>query len=201
MIGKDELSDLMQLEYEQGADPALLAAEYGVSEISVRNLMHRRHAEQKPEGGYHLPEEVASQGEMRHRREMQAVNAASRRIRRFPIEVIAKKYHDGTSIRQLAKDFGMSRHDVTVQLRRYGIKSFRRRRASNKMVITPDKSKAIIERYEAGASLMAVADDFDMAKETVRQHLVSNGVKRRPPSLKTAAVKNGTVAVNPENAV
>ena len=170
----DDTAELLVLEYEHGADTDMIATEYGVSGIGVRNLLHRRNAKRRA-GTRVETEEVPSRNEPRYARPLRPD------CELHSILDVAREYKKGFSMRQLSAVFGVSRHKLRKELIAIGVEirtpglATSVSRAGN----CPQDIPCIeeLERdYEAGKSLSALSRRAGVCHHTIRAALKRRGV-------------------------
>jgi ribosomal protein S13 len=105
-----------------------------------------------------------------------AVGHRSQTQRRLPAsesEALCAAYRNGRTIRALSAQFGIHRTTVTAILERAGID--RRIRT-----ISDEEVERATELYDEGFSTAIIGNRLGFSAETVRSHLMRNGVKIRP---------------------
>ena len=85
---------------------------------------------------------------------------------------MANKYRNGETIYQLAQEFGISRHTVSLRLKKVGV-IMRLHPPANELV------NEMVELYESGLSLAEVGSRTSTSPGTVRRYLLLYGVRTR----------------------
>lgn len=94
------------------------------------------------------------------------------KVAAIDVEVLLYRHRDGLTLRQLAAEFGTHRTTISDLLRSVGVET-------NRFVVPQTTVDQIIRMYRDGASCITIGKRVGRAKSTVRQVLVSNGVRMR----------------------
>ena len=170
MIDADT-TELLKLEYEHGADPALLAVEYGVSEIRIRNLLHRSNAQRARA----KPKPAPPKDEPRYARPLRPD------CELHTIQDVAMEYRNGFSLRQLSYVYGVDRGTLRRELVAIGVeirsptRAKELRRGGSKPKELPN-IEDIQRDYEAGESLTTLGKREGVCHHTIRDALKRRGV-------------------------
>ena len=103
-------------------------------------------------------------------RERQAVATLSAE----DVEVLIDGYKDGATVYELARRLGIHRTTVSQHLRRSGVRMRRQGLAQ-------DQVGTAVRLYEQGQSLSKVGTCLGVDAGTVRQALITRGVRMRAP--------------------
>jgi transposase-like protein len=96
-----------------------------------------------------------------------------RRLTQTETEDLVAAYQDGSTLRSLARAFGIHRETVGHLLDRAGIDRQDRH-------VTAERLKVATQRYAQGDSLAAIAQALNVNAETVRKALIGAGISMRP---------------------
>ena len=102
-------------------------------------------------------------------------NPAQRRLSPADIDDLISTYQAGTTISQLAADYGVHRTTVTSHLDRHGVPRHSEQTAWNDKILSH-----AAELYATGRSLADVADQFGVDAQTVANRFRRAGVTVRP---------------------
>lgn len=105
---------------------------------------------------------------------VQQLSHPNRKLKEPELEALTASYEAGTSIKALARQYGMHEQTVRAQLLRRGVE-LRPWRA-----LTDDQVVEIIRGYQAGASLRELARQYEVAVNSIRNCLVRADVPLRP---------------------
>ncbi len=100
------------------------------------------------------------------------IKQRQRRLSETQALLMANKYENGTTVYQLAKDFGISRQTVSKRLKKAGV-TMRQQSPGCECI------DEMLMLYESGMSLAAVGDRVGASPGTVRRYLLIRGVKTR----------------------
>ena len=89
---------------------------------------------------------------------------------------IAMAYEAGSTVPDIAEQFGLHKQTVSGVLQRLGVKIRDRR------FFTEEQMESVCEQYRAGASLGQLAKLYGCYPTTIMRTLQRAGVPRRPPS-------------------
>jgi transposase-like protein len=142
-------------EFARGATRGALALRYGVHANTITRALRRSGVPRRP----------GSRRALSAEQELEVVEA----------------YAAGTATQSIASMFGVSAQHVSriafahgVERRRSGLPGRRRR------LDGADVNASLVDAYQCGASLRALARDYGVSSATIRQALVGAGVPRRP---------------------
>jgi DNA-directed RNA polymerase specialized sigma24 family protein len=134
-------------------------------EVLGRYSKHSRSLEKLQE----LLELVPSRGSPAPRRTRQA----QRRLQEAEAKELVAGYVAGSTVYELADQFGVHRHTVSEILERHGV-------ARRHQRLSPEQLDLVCTLYESGLSLTKVGNRLGRPAETVRQALIKAGVEIRP---------------------
>ena len=89
------------------------------------------------------------------------------------LEVVAL-YKEGVAVKDIAERFNIHRRTVSVICERHGVELRNKTRG-----LTDEQLQIAISRYEEGASLATVGTELGLNATTVRNHLLTAGVRMR----------------------
>lgn len=93
--------------------------------------------------------------------------------------LVCEKYNSGMMITKIAKEFAIDRHTVTNILTKYGIYK-ENKNASNLSEEKRIRNNKIVELYQGGLPMSAVAKELKVCPGTVAKVLKAFGIKARP---------------------
>ena len=100
------------------------------------------------------------------------IRQRQRRLTEDQVKQMAVRYHEGATVYELAKEFGIRRATVSERLKKAGVS----------MRCQPPRSELIISMtglYESGLSLAEVGVRTGTSPGTVRRYLLIHGVQMR----------------------
>jgi hypothetical protein len=103
------------------------------------------------------------------------VGKVQTRLRSAVVDELVRTYQDGSSVRQLAATFSISRTTVLAHLEKRGVP----RRVQHRK-LTDEDVRAAADLYGHGLSLTAVGQQFRVDAQTVRKEFSRAGVVTRP---------------------
>ncbi len=100
---------------------------------------------------------------------------------------MADRYQSGAGLVEVGREFGLSASTVSLRLRSAGVQIRRggpskgQRRGARRPPPDEQAVREMAERYQSGATLVEVGEEFGYAGPTVAQHLRTIGVQIRSP--------------------
>lgn len=108
-----------------------------------------------------------------------------RRLGKQQVMELVERYEAGTSVVDLARDYGVHRQTVVRHLKKSGVEV----RVQLKM--TPERMKRATELYEEGWTTAKIGDEFGVDGSTVAYALRRAGVQMRAPVAERPEIRSG----------
>ena len=97
------------------------------------------------------------------------------RLTRDPVAQLITSYQAGSTLEEVAAEFGVYVRTAAAHLERQGVPQRRHR-------LTPDQVAEAVGLYEAGWSTIQIGQHFGVYPESIRYRLMRAGVHMRPRS-------------------
>jgi len=97
------------------------------------------------------------------------------RLSRDPVAQLITSYQAGSTLEEVAAEFGVYVRNAAAHLERQGVPQRRHR-------LTPDQVAEAVGLYEAGWSTIQIGQHFGVYPESIRYRLMRAGVHMRPRS-------------------
>lgn len=106
------------------------------------------------------------------------------RLSASQVSEMAKRYQEGATVYELAKDFRVNRETASLRLRAAGV-------AMRRQPITAQVVDQMVDLYATGLSAVVIAQRLDVAAQTVLNQLHRRGVQVRGPHERMCNAKHG----------
>ena len=85
-------------------------------------------------------------------------------------EEIIEKYENGSRVKDLADEYRITRNAITARIKKYYEKNGKEHPRKRK-ILSEEEIKKIIEKYENGAEVENLADEYGVVAETIRKKI------------------------------